>query len=238
MGVLVQREFTVVMDNRQEFERQSRLGVWENMRYNGAQMIAFGGWAFGGPGNVVVTHSVYADFDHWTATRAWGAYTTDPNRIEETTAIRAVFAGRNRLIEHSHAAIIDYDSEVSEPTPFYRNDGDSLAVLAPTFGRQSIVAETRYRLKPGAGDEFRQVAIDTVWPALRAEDGRMLLYGYDPLADEDEVIVMAAYRSITHWHQVAARQRRRDSPLAAHAALVTGAVTRLLMVQTDFGEPV
>ena len=29
MGVLVQREFTVAMDDRTEFERQSRLGVWE-----------------------------------------------------------------------------------------------------------------------------------------------------------------------------------------------------------------
>ena len=30
MGVLVQREFTVGADDRTEFERQSRLGVWEN----------------------------------------------------------------------------------------------------------------------------------------------------------------------------------------------------------------
>ncbi|MCZ6895362.1 MAG: hypothetical protein O7H40_15125, partial [Gammaproteobacteria bacterium] len=232
------REFMVTMDNRQEFERQSRLGVWENMLYNGAQMVAFGSWAFGGPGDAVVTHSVYADFDHWTATRAWGAYTTDSNRIEETGAIRAIFAGRNRLIEHSRATIIDYDSEVSEPTPFYRNDGDSLAVRAPSFGRQSIVAETRYRLKPGAGDDFRKVSIDTVWPALRAEDARMLLYGSDPLADVDEVIVMSAYRSISHWHQLAAMRRKDGSPLGAHRALVTGEITRLLMVQTDFGEPV
>lgn len=68
MGVLVQREFTVAMDDRAEFERQSRLGVWEDQRNNGSQMIAFGSWAFGGDSSVVVTHSVYADFDHWTAT--------------------------------------------------------------------------------------------------------------------------------------------------------------------------
>ena len=29
MGVLVQREFMVAMDDRTEFERQSRVGVWE-----------------------------------------------------------------------------------------------------------------------------------------------------------------------------------------------------------------
>ena len=39
MGVLVQREFTVAMDDRAEFERQSRLGVWEDQRNNGSQMI-------------------------------------------------------------------------------------------------------------------------------------------------------------------------------------------------------
>lgn len=50
MGILVQRQFTVAGDDRAEFERQSRLGVWEDMRYNGAQMIAFGSWAFGAPG--------------------------------------------------------------------------------------------------------------------------------------------------------------------------------------------
>ncbi len=57
MGILVQREFTVAGDHRQEFERQSRLGVWADMRHNGAQMIAFGSWAFGGQADVVITHS-------------------------------------------------------------------------------------------------------------------------------------------------------------------------------------
>ena len=83
MGILVQREFTVAGDHRQEFERQSRLGTWVKMRHNGAQMIAFGGWAFGGHGDVVVTHSAYADFNHWTATRPpadlWASI--DPSRM-------------------------------------------------------------------------------------------------------------------------------------------------------------
>ncbi len=40
MGILVQREFMVSTDDRQEFERQSRLGLWEDQRNNGSQMIA------------------------------------------------------------------------------------------------------------------------------------------------------------------------------------------------------
>lgn len=127
MGILVQREFSVATDNRAEFERQSRLGVWENMRYNGAQMIAYGGWAFGGDGDVVVTHSVYADFDHWTATRQWGAFATEAARIEETASIRRVFAGRGRLIRRSRATLIEYDSDVSSPVVQWRKVGEPLA---------------------------------------------------------------------------------------------------------------
>ena len=35
MSILVQRQFCVASDDRKEFERQSREGVWVNMRYNG-----------------------------------------------------------------------------------------------------------------------------------------------------------------------------------------------------------
>jgi len=236
MGILVQREFAIASDDRVEFERQSRLGVWENMLYNGAQMVAFGGWAFGGPGDVVVTHSVYADFDHWTATRAWGAYTTDTKRSEETRHIRAVFAGRPRLIAHSRATLIDYDSERSEPKPFYRNDGDPLAPLPPTYGRQSIVAETRYTLREGAGPEFMERSAGTVWPWLAEHDARMILCGSDPLTGSNEVIVMTAHRSISDWHRLAVTERAPDHE--ALRSLVADERTRLLMVQTDFGERV
>lgn len=50
MGILVRREFLVVPDDRDEFERQSREGVWVNMRHNGAQMTAYSTWAFGASG--------------------------------------------------------------------------------------------------------------------------------------------------------------------------------------------
>jgi hypothetical protein len=235
MGILVQREFTVAGDHRLEFERQSRFGVWENMRHNGAQMIAFGGWAFGGLGDVVVTHSAYADFDHWTATRGWGAFATDPERVEETQHIRSIFAGRPRLIDHSRATIIEYDSELSEPTPFYRTSGDELALLPPTYGRQSIMAESRYRLRPGSETEFLELSAETLWPWLRAQDARMVIYGNDPLTTPDEVVVLTAYRSIGTWHQLSTPAGDAAHAFGKRQSLIESEQTRLLMVQTDFG---
>jgi len=238
MGILVQREFTVASDHRQEFERQSRRGVWTDMRHNGAQMIAFGVWTFGGPGDVVVTNSVYADFDHWTATRGWGAFATDPERVEETRHIRAIFAGRQRLIDHSRATIIEYDSELSEPRPFYRNSGDELASLPPTYGRQSLLAESRYRLRSGSETEFLELSTETLWPWLRAQDARMVLYGNDPLTTPDEVVVLTAYRSISAWHQILIPTGDAAHSFAKRQSLIEGEQTRLLMVQTDFGDSV
>ncbi len=238
MGILVQREFTVAGDHRQEFERQSRLGTWVKMRHNGAQMIAFGGWAFGARGDVVVTHSAYADFDHWTATRPWGAFTTDPERAEETRHATAIFAGRPRLIEHSRTTIIEYDNELSEPTPFYRNSGDALASLPLTYGPQSILAECRYRLRSGSETEFRELSAETLWPWLRAHDARMVLYGKDLLVAADEVVELTAYRSISAWHQLLTPTGDTEQVSAKRQSLIADRQTRLLMVQTDFGEKV
>jgi len=238
MGILVQREFTVAGDHRQEFERQSRLGTWVKMRHNGAQMIGFGGWAFGGRGDVVVTHSAYADFDHWTATRPWGAFTTDPERAEETQHISPIFAGRPRLIDHSRTTIIEYSNELSEPTPFYRNSGDELASLPLTYGPQSILAECRYRLHPGSETEFQKLSADTLWPSLIAHDARMVLYGKDLLATADEVVELTAYRSISAWHQLTALTGNAEQVSDKRQSLIAKKETRLLMVQTDFGERV
>ncbi len=238
MGILVQREFTVAGDDRQEFERQSRLGTWVKMRHNGAQMIAFGGWAFGSRGDVVVTHSAYADFDHWTATRPWGAFTTDPERVEETRHASAIFAGRQRLIDHSRTTIIEYDNELSEPTPFYRNSGDELSSLPLTYGPQSILAECRYQLRSGSETEFRELSAETLWPWLRAHDARMVLYGKDLLAASDEVVELTAYRSISAWHQLLTPTGDMEQVSAKRQSLIAGRQTRLLMVQTDFGEKV
>lgn len=233
MGILVQREFTVRQDNRGEFERQSRLGVWENMRYNGAQMIAFGSWGFGGDGGVAVTHSVYEDFDHWTATRQWGAFAGEAARIEETAAIRAVFAGRGRLIEKSRATLIEYDSAVSAPQVQWRKVGEPLAPIPASFGLQSVVAETRFA--PTDAGQFRAATLQGLWAWYASHGARPLIYGHDPLAAPGNVVTYVAFRDISHWHELA---RPGDSVKAAwdeRDALSPVQSTRLLMVQTSYG---
>ena len=242
MGILVQREFVVDGDDRREFERQSREGVWANMRFNGAQMIAFGNWALGGRGDVMVTHSAYADFDHWTATRQWGAYQTDPGRIQETEAIRVVSAGRNRLIEHSSARVLFYDDARSEPSPFYRNNGEDLSALPPTFGRQSVLAETTYTVAPDDRDTMLE-ASDEVWAWQVEQGARLLVVGQDPLGAPGNVVAYVAYSSISEWER-SLRTLASAAPDAVQKAAserdwtAAEQSTRLLMVQTDYGEPV
>lgn len=242
VGILIQREFVVDGDDRREFERQSREGVWVNMRYNGAQMIAFGSWALGGPGDVMVTHSAYADFDHWTATRPWGTFNSDTERIEETKSIRAVFAGRNRLVRHSSARVIFYDDARSEPQPFYRNRGDDLSAPPRTFGRQSVVAETIYAVAPDDRDSML-AASDTVW-AWQVEHGaRLLIAGEDPLGSPGAVVAYVAHRTISDWER-STRALAAEAPDAVKKAAnerdwaAAQQTTQLLMVQTDFGEAV
>ena len=236
MGILVQREFTVAQDDRAEFERQSRLGVWENMRYNGAQMIGFGGWGFGGDGSVAVTHSVYEDFDHWTATRQWGAFAGEKARIEETAPIRAVFAGRGRLIEKSRATLINYDSDVSSPEVKWRKVGEPLAPVPVSFGRQSVVAETRFA--PAEAGQFRELTLSEVWAWYTKRGARPLIYGHDPLAAPGNVVTHVAFSDISHWHELASPDADVKAAWSARDALSSLQSTRLLMVQTDYGTAV
>jgi hypothetical protein len=239
VGILVQREFSVAIDDRAEFERQSRLGVWENMRYNGAQMIAYGAWAFGGPGEVVVTNSVYENFDHWTATRPWGFFASSPGHIEETKQIRAIFAGRPRLIRHSRATIIDYDDEASEPQPRFRNAGEPLAPLPPTFGRQSIVAQSEWLVEPGMEEEFLAVTRSVLWPWLTGEGARPLIFGRDPLAAPGSLVTMTAFRDISEWHRLRVPNEAAENDVRTawrhRDSLLRTSTTRLLMVATDYG---
>jgi hypothetical protein len=241
VGIVVQREFTVDRDDRREFERQSRLGTWEGMRYLGSQMFAYGGWTLGDSGTVVVTNSAYVDFDHWTATRPWGEYHSDAERVAERAASAAVWAGRQRLVEHSRAHVIEFDDELSEPTPVIRAVGEPLSALAPTFGPQSVVCETAYEVADGKRAEFIDISTDAIWSWYREQGARLLIVGRDPLRGIDQLISMVAFPSIGHWHRI---QGSTDVPaevaeaLRRRAAITREQQARVLMVQTAFGDPV
>ena len=66
-----------------------------------------------------------------------------------------------------------------------------------------------------------------------------MIYGSNALGGPNNVVVMVAYPDITAWHEKA---RPRSDPAASaweqRDALVVSEVTRLLMVQTTFGETV
>ncbi len=241
MGVIVQREFTVDRDDKREFERESRLGVWEGMRRLGSQMFAFGGWALGGPGDVSVTNSAYVDFDHWTATRAWGRLNSDPAMIEERAPFTAINAGRPRLIQHSRAHVLEYDDELSEPTPILRDPGEPLSALAPTFGLQSVVCETGFDIDVGKRAEAIEISADAIWPWYREQGARLMIVGRDPLRDVDHLITMVAFPTIGHWHRI---QRTAEVPSDVADALQRRSMVtktqqaRVLMIQTEFGEPI
>jgi hypothetical protein len=239
--VIVQREFVVDRDDRREFERQSRLGTWKGMRYLGSQMIAYGTWALGGPGDVAVTNSAYVDFDHWTATRGWGEYNSDAERVAERAASAAVWAGRQRLVEHSRGHVIEFDDELSEPTPVLRAVGGPLSALPPTFGPQSVVCETAYEVMDGRRGEFIDISTDAIWSWYCEQGARLMIVGRDPLRRVDQLISMIAFPSIGHWHRI---QGSADAPaevagaLRRRAAITTEQQARVLMVQTVFGDPV
>ncbi|XOV89112.1 MAG: hypothetical protein ACFHX7_04280 [Pseudomonadota bacterium] len=233
MGILVQREFSVANDDRIEFERQSRLGVWENMRYNGAQMIAYGGWAFGGDGEFVVTHSVYEDFAHWTATRPWGEFSTEAARIEETRSIRQVFAGRPRLVRNSRATLIEYDSMVSAPTAKWRKVGEPLAAIPPSFGRQSVVAETRFN--PTDTAAFFAQTVEGLWPWYTRKGARPLIYGWDPLGPPNNIITYIAFPDISDYEACWRPDPDVADVWAARDRNSPDQSTRLLMISTDYG---
>ena len=109
----------------------------------------------------------------------------------------------------------------------------------PTFGPQSIVAETTYLLAAGTRDAFREIMADTVLPWWRANGARPVVYGASALGSPNNVVLMVAYPDITAWHEKA---RPTSGPVVSAwenaDALVVSEATRLLMVQTTFGETV
>lgn len=243
MGILVQRAFSVAPDDRREFERQSREGIWARMRYFGSDMIAYGAWGFGGRGDVVVTNSAYEDFDHWTATRAWGAFQTDPERLAETEGPAAIAAGRPRLIRESATHVIEYDDELSEPSPRYRQLGEELLDLPPTFGPRSLVVETNFELAPGDRDALIALSAGEIWAWYTEQGARLLLVGRDMLRGRRDVTVMLAYRSVSEWQRLGGAAGR-GAPAGVGAALerrdemIRTERTRVLMIGTTHGRPV
>src|SRR5690606_16105678 len=94
----------------------------------GAQMVAFGSWAFGGDSVPLVTHTAYEDFDHWEATRGASslnainqtrAFYDDAEIMKETEALRGVYADRNALVTSSKATPFEVLTSAPHPSPFY-----------------------------------------------------------------------------------------------------------------------
>ena len=100
--ILVQRHFHVAKANRTSFEHMSSRGLWPAMREMGVQMVAYGTWGFAGTGDVVVTNTVYADFDHWYATRRGysesekvGAFYNDPDILKAINHLMPIYTERD-----------------------------------------------------------------------------------------------------------------------------------------------
>ena len=66
----------------------------------------------------------------------------------------------------------------------------------------------------------------------------MVLYGKDLLRSADEVVELVAYRSISDWHQLLTSTGKTKQVADKRQALIADKQTRLLMIQTDFGERV
>jgi hypothetical protein len=242
MSILIQREFTVGMADRAEFERQSRDGLWPAYLHFGSPMVAYGTWGFGGDGDVVVTHTVYTNFEHWLATRAGiGAFYHDPAMLEEIKELRKVYEQRGQIIGSSRARIVELNDAASRPRPLYRKPGEPIPEPPPTFGRGSVVSERSYALTADAHAEFMRLSRELIWPWLEQQGGRAIAVGRDPLAPSEEVITLFAFRSLPDWHRLSRPLAELQPPATVVAAwearrhLVQRQWGRLLIVGTDWG---
>ncbi|MPZ99573.1 MAG: hypothetical protein GEU80_09615 [Dehalococcoidia bacterium] len=244
MSVLVQREFSVAQPNQAEFERQSREGLWPTFLHFGALMVAFGRWGFNGPGGVVVTNTVYADMEHWLATRASaGDFYRDETIMEETKELRPIFEARGGLVTESSARIIDLDDDVSEPRPFYRQAGQPTATPPNTFGAGSVISERRYVVPEKSQEEFLRLSREQIWPWLTEQGGRLVGFGRDPLGPPSQIMTLFAFRSLPDWYRLAhpAEHEAPGRPSEAWQArhnLIATQQGRLLIIGSDFGTKV
>ncbi len=242
MTILVQREFTVLAQDRVRFEELSRTGTWPSMLRYGSLMVGFGSWAFGGRGDVLVTHSTYRNMEHWLGTRAGGALAANPEIRAQAAEFAAASQARMSLIQHSRARMLELDDHLTPQLPVPRTAADPLAVPAPTFGRGSVISELSYQLiSAGARTDFEQISHQLIWPWLESRGARMIAFGHDPLGPAAEVLTLFAFRGLEEWHQIArpaASAHPPDDVVSAwneRQRLVTGQRGRLLRVATDWG---
>lgn len=232
--ILVQREFHVAREDQAEFERQSREGLWPTFLHFGAQMVGFGRWGFGGQGGVVVTNTVYADFEHWLATRMLiGDFYKDEAMMEETKDLRPIFANRNDLISKTEAHLFEIEDDHSEPETFYRRVGADLASAPATFGRGSVICIRRYAIVRGSFRDFVDMTAAEVAPGLKERGARLLVIGRDLMTGPDNAVVFTAYPSLPVFYADAGDDAVRS---AARDMLTTSEQGQLLMVATDFGQ--
>lgn len=239
--ILVQRAFAVPREQRAEFERQSREGLWPAFLHFGAQMVAFGSWGFGASSEPLVTHTAYEDFDHWEATRAGGAYYQDPAIAAETAAFREIYAQRNQIVSNSLADPFELFDTPSGPRPFRRSAGQDLASLPPTFGRGSVVSERTLAISDGGAQEFIRLSTEVVWPWLESQGGRGIAIGHNMMGPSNEITTWFAFPSMSTWYRFARPQTAHAPAEVAEAyrgrqALVRHQRGRILNIGTDFGQ--
>ena len=247
--ILVQREFTVPPESKAEFERQSREGLWPTFLHFGAQMVAFGSWAFGGDSVPLVTHTAYEDFAHWEATRGSSSlnainqtrsFYDDEAIMAETAELRGKFANRNALVTSSKASPFELITSAPHPSPFYRQAGQPLAGEPLTFGRGSIISERTLALDEGKRDEFVRLSTEIVWPWLESRGGRGIAIGQDLMGASNEITTWFAFPTIALWYECA-RPASTDAPAEVVQAYqerhsyVRHQRGRVLLVGTDWG---
>ena len=245
MAILVQREFTVAQMDRARFEELSRTGVWPSMLRYGSLMVGYGFWAFGGPGDVVVTHSVYRDMEHWLGTRQGGNLEADARIREQTAEFADPKAARPPLVAHSRARMLDLDDHVSDLEPKPRTADEPLAVAPKTFGRGSVVSELTYELTDASHrQEFERLSHERIWPWLQTQGARLVGFGRDPLGPAQEVVTLFAFRTLEDWYRLSRPTTELHPPPEATEAwnerqrLIGSQHGRLLRVATDWGTPV
>lgn len=247
--ILVQREFNVPREHREEFERQSREGLWPTFLHFGAQMVAFGSWGFGDSSEPLVTHTAYEDIEHWEATRGASSagalrngtsYYDDPAMMAETEALRSVFSDRQSLITHSKASPFELFTEVRHPLPFRRRAGQRMADVPHNFGRGSVISERTIALSEGTREEFIQLSAQTVWPWLESQGGWGIGIGHNLMGPSNEITTWFAFPTMALWYQCA-RPATANAPTDVVEAyqrrhsLVRHQRGRILIIGTDWG---